>query len=409
MKQLFGRGHGRDEEPQSPSLIASPARFRSVLRRVGQRPADPRNRLFAYLVLPVGGLVAAGVWASGLLASTGPTVTEVELGPAYVTANVPVSATLDLKSSSCFTPRSVVVAVRDKDGHNFDFPGADNPRVCPSGYTLATGTRAFAAGTYTVFGAYLVDGVWTDLPSATMVVGAAPGGPTPTGPTAGKTLVWSEEFNSAPSPAKWNSSTTSSYRYGNHNPDDNKLDWLLPSDVSVAGGTVTFTAQPSGHTLENGLQAWTTGLLTTEDTNQGFQVKTGDYIETRVKLPTGQGAWPALWTWKDGNNEIDSFEYHPDNPNLLEFTNHVNPAYDYYTDANAVRPGQWVTIGTSYGARSVQWYVDGRMVYQDNTGVGSGWSAFLILNLSISAGRYHPAPASSQPITFAADYVRVYR
>nr|WP_243639060.1 family 16 glycosylhydrolase [Streptacidiphilus pinicola] len=238
-----------------------------------------------------------------------------------------------------------------------------------------------------------------------MVVGAAP----TTGPTTGKSLAWSEEFGSALSPAKWNSSTTSSYRYANHNPDDNKLDWLLPSDVAVGGGAVTFTAQPSSHVLENGLRAWTTGLLTTEGTSQGFQVRTGDYIETRVKLPTAVGAWPALWTWRDGNNEIDSFEYHPDNPNLLEFTNHVNPAHDYYTDSSAIRPGQWVTIGTSYGADSVQWYVNGRMVYQDGTGVGAGWSAYLILNLSVSAGEYHPSPTSTAPFSFAADYVRVYR
>jgi hypothetical protein len=345
-----------------------------------------------------------------LFGSPGPTVTEVELGPAYATADVPVAAHLDLRSSSCFAPQHVVVAVRDKKGDNLDFPGADNPRVCPSGYSLTTGTRAFAAGTYTIFGAYEIDGAWTNLPSATMIIGAAPGPtPSPTGPAAGKTLTWSEEFNSALSSAKWNRATTSAYQYGNHNPDDNKLDWLLPSDVAVAGGAVTFTAQPSSHILENGRQSWTTGLLTTEGTSQGFEVRTGDYIETRVKLPTAQGAWPALWTWKDGNNEIDSFEYHPDNPNLLEFTNHVHSAYDYYTDRRAVRPGQWVTVGTFYGASSVRWYVNGRMVYEDHTGVGDGWSAFLILNLSISAGEYHPAPATGTPITFAADYVRVYR
>ncbi|WP_369405344.1 glycoside hydrolase family 16 protein [Streptacidiphilus melanogenes] len=351
-----------------------------------------------------------GVWATGLLGAAGPAVTEVELGPAYATAELPVSATLELRSASCFTPSALVVAVRDKHGDNLDFPGAGKPKVCPSGYSLTTGTRAFAAGTYTIFGAYEIDGSWTDLPSMTMVVRAAPKpAPAPPGRASGKALAWSDEFNSSLSSAKWSSSATSSYRYGNHNPDDSKLDWLFPADVSVADGVATFTAQPSNRTLENGQQAWTTGLLTTEGTSEGFQVRAGDYMETRVKLPIEQGAWPALWTWKDGGNEIDSFEYHPDNPNLLEFTNHVNPAYHYYTDASAVRPGQWVTVGTSFGASSVQWFVNGRMVYEDHTGVGSSWSAFLILNLSVSAGEYHPAPESGEPISFAVDYVRVYR
>jgi hypothetical protein len=393
--------------------------------------------------LKVGGVIVLAGAISGVgyfLAnlSSGPTVTEVYLAPAYLTAGVPSTATLKLQSSSCFTAQAVTVAVRDKSGTVMDFPGASNVSICPAGYTLVTGAKAFAAGTYTIFGTYELAGAWTNLPSTTMTVGLAPAPPTPaptpvptttspkptttspaptttspkpavTGPAAGKTMAWSEEFNAPLNPATWNSSTTSSYRYGNHNPDDNKLDWLTPSDVTVANGVATFTAQPSTHVLENGKTAWTTGLLTTEGTSGGFQVKTGDYIETRVQLPSGMGAWPALWTWKNGDSEIDSFEYHTDNPNLLELTNHVTSGANYYTNATTIKPGQWVTIGTYYGEKSVQWYVNGTMVYQDNSGVGATWSAYVILNLSLSAGQYHPAPSGTTPITFAADYVRVYR
>ncbi|WP_151484053.1 glycoside hydrolase family 16 protein [Streptomyces albicerus] len=226
----------------------------------------------------------------------------------------------------------------------------------------------------------------------------------------GKSLTWSEEFNTPIAwGSKWVGDRTSAYRYVNHNPDDNKLDWLMPGCVTVSGGVATFTAGPAGHTLENGRQAWHTGLLTTEYSAEGFQVRTGDYIETRVKLPSGTGAWPALWTWKDGSNEIDSFEYHPDNPNLLELSNHVNSACAYHTDADAVAPDEWVTIGNCYGERSVNWYVNGERVFSDGTGVGADWSAYLILNLSLSAGQYHPAPSGPGPVTFAADYLRVYR
>jgi hypothetical protein len=245
----------------------------------------------------------------------------------------------------------------------------------------------------------------TPAPSASTVAT----GSIPSGVASSNTPVWDEEFNGPINwGQRWVGNTTTSYQYGDHNPNDNKLDWLDQNDVSVANGVATFTAQPSSHTLENGQQAWTTGLLTTEGSQEGFQVKTGDYVETRVQLPTQQGAWPALWTWKNGNGEIDSFEYHPDNPNLLELSNHVNAAHDYYTDANAIKPGGWVTIGTKYGANSVDWYVNGVKVYSDNTGVGANWSAYLILNLSLSAGQYHPAPTGSGPITFAVDYLRVY-
>ncbi|MFD4393958.1 hypothetical protein [Kitasatospora sp. NPDC058397] len=85
------------------------------------------------------------------------------------------------------------------------------------------------------------------------------------------------------------------------------------------------------------------------------------------------------------NGEVDSFEYHPDNPNLLEPTNHVSPGNPrYYTDASA-------------------------KVFSDGKGVGANWSAYLIRNLSVGAGKYHPAPQGIAPITFAADCVRVYR
>jgi hypothetical protein len=330
----------------------------------------------------------------------------------------------------------VTVAVRDKSGENSAFQGATNVAICPSGYRLTTGARSFTAGTYTIFGTYEVGGTWSNLPSTTMTVGSAPIAPTPapaptltaapaptltpspttsptptptTHPTIGKTLAWSDDFGGSLSASAWNDSTTSSYQYGSHNLKDNKLDWTDPSAVSLANGIANFTARPTGRVLENGSTAWATGLLTTEGTASGFQVRTGDYLETRVQLPTDTGAWPAVWTWKDGNSEIDTFEYHPDNPNLLEFSNHVHDASTYYTNATTTSPGRWVTIGTLYGANSVQWYVNGTMVYQDDTGVGTSWSAYVIISLSVSAGRYHPAPSGSTPITFAADYVRAYR
>ncbi|MQS15567.1 beta-glucanase [Streptomyces kaniharaensis] len=208
---------------------------------------------------------------------------------------------------------------------------------------------------------------------------------------------------------RWIGDRTSAYEFGNTNPNDDKLDLLSTSAVGVANGSVTFTATPSSTTLPNGKQAWTTGLLTTEGSQEGFQVRTGDYIESRVLLPTGIGAWPALWSWKTGDTEIDKFEFHPDNPNLLELSNRINLASSYYTNSSAVCTNCWVKIGVVYGAGSVDWYVNDVKVFSDGKGVGSSFSSYLILNLSIVSGVYHPAPQNSNPITFSADYVRVFR
>ncbi|MFE9425531.1 hypothetical protein ACFYNO_21475 [Kitasatospora sp. NPDC006697] len=353
-------------------------------------------------------------------ATSTPTVSEDRLTVSATTPDKPVTATLTTHSTSCFTVKRLGVAVRDATGANLDFPGSrTDVQLCPAGITLTTAARSFPAGAYSVFGYYQDQaGAWHNLAAQKLTVAAAPVTPAapaaPASPVAGQKLTWADEFSGGGVDAsRWADTSTSSYHYRTHNPNDNKLDWLDPADVKIANGSATFTARPGSQTLENGAQAWNAGLLTTEGSTGGFQVKTGDYAETRVQLPTGTGAWPALWTWNPAvsgsHNEIDSFEYHPDNPNLLELTNHVNAAQDYLTDANAIKPGQWVTIGTHYGANSVDWYVNGAKVFSDHTGVGANWSAYLILNLSVSAGKYHPAPTGSAPISFAADYVRVFR
>ncbi|GHE09021.1 glycoside hydrolase family 16 protein [Streptomyces alanosinicus] len=356
-------------------------------------------------------------------ASAATSVTQDKLTPTAMTAGVAGSAQLTVHSSSCFTAKTLGVGVRDASGKNMDFPGnASNVRICPSGVHFTSAPRTLPAGTYTIFGFWQKSGgAWQNLPSRKLTVSNAssttPSSATTTpssdsggSPISGQSLVWSDDFSGGIAwNSKWVGDKSTSYRYGDHNPDDNKLDWLDPSAVTTSNGVATFTAKPSSHTLENGKKAWTTGLLTTEGSSEGFRVKSGDYAETRVKLPSGTGAWPALWTWKDGNSEIDSFEYHTDNPNLLELTNHVTSGSDYHTDPGAVTPDQWVTIGTHYGADSVDWYVNGKKVYSDGHGVGGNFSAYLILNLSISAGQYHPAPTDSTPITMQADYVKVYR
>ncbi|MGC0317506.1 glycoside hydrolase family 16 protein [Kitasatospora acidiphila] len=427
------------------------------------------------LAVPMVGQVNA--WASPAAA---PTVTQDRLTPTSAAANANVTADLTVHSSSCFTVKKLGVGVRDAAGHNLDFPGShSNVQLCPGGVSMTTGARSFPIGSYTVFGYYQDQaGAWHNLASKQLTVAKTAPAPTPApkpapaptpapkptptpapkpaptpapapapkpapapapgstptpaptpvpstppspsapaSPIAGKSLAWSDEFNgSSVDTNRWNDTTSGAYHYGTHNPNDNKLDWLDPSAVTIANGDATFTATPSTKVLENGDKAWNTGLLTTQKSPQNFQVHTGDYAETRVQLPTQQGAWASFWTWENGNTalgtshgEIDSFEYHPDNPNVLELTNHVNTAYMGFRDANAIKPGAWVTVGTYYGANSVDWYVNGVKVFSDGKGVGQNWSASLILDLSVSAGKYHPAPSTSTPITMAADYVRVYR
>jgi hypothetical protein len=167
------------------------------------------------------------------------------------------------------------------------------------------------------------------------------------------------------------------------NPGDDKLDFLVPDADYSRSGVFRATRRSDG--------MWDTGLLTTEGSEEGFMLRPGDVLEARVRLPRETGAWPAVWTWRDGDQEIDVFEYHPDNPDLLELSNHVRTSGSYVRD-EAVSPGARVDLRTEFGVRSVVWWVNGRRVFADHRGVGRGWHAYLIVNLSVCAGRYHPAP-----------------
>lgn len=194
-------------------------------------------------------------------------------------------------------------------------------------------------------------------------------------------VVFTANFTS---PRQWVAGHSWAYPDGGPvNPDDDKLDHLVDDPHYCRTGTFRATRRPDG--------LWNAGLVTTEGSDDGFLVRTGDVLETRVRLPVTTGAWPAIWTWRDGDQEIDVFEYHPDNPDLLELNNHVRGGHRYYRD-EAVQPGAWLDLRVEFGAQSVVWWVNGTRAYADRRGVGRGWHAYLIVNLSVCAGRYHPPP-----------------
>ncbi|MEU1916215.1 beta-glucanase [Streptomyces massasporeus] len=203
-------------------------------------------------------------------------------------------------------------------------------------------------------------------------------------------VVFTADFTST---TQWVAGRSWAYPGGGPvNPRDDKLDYLVSDAAYSRTGVLRARRRPDGR--------WNTGLLTTEGSEEGFTVRPGDVLEARVRLPREVGAWPAIWTWRDGDQEIDIFEYHPDNPDLLEFTNHVRGTNRYHHD-EAVRPGAQVNLRTVFGSRSVEWWLNGRRVFADGRGVGRNWYAYLIVNLSVCAGRYHPPP---QPETTEMSY-----
>lgn len=196
----------------------------------------------------------------------------------------------------------------------------------------------------------------------------------------------------------WAVGRTSAYPPDGTNPGDNKLDRIGPAYAPTADGVFRARRAPDG--------LWNADLVSTEYAPGGFELLPGDELTATCLVHDVQGAWPALWTWgrdsgsgrpQPGHGEVDAFEYHPTNPRMLELTNHVRPAGHYADDA--VVPGRPFTLRVLFGATNVQWWVDGRQVFADGTGVGPRWRAWLVVGISVSAGGYGhlpPAPGTRE-------------
>ncbi|MFJ9771655.1 beta-glucanase [Kitasatospora sp. NPDC101157] len=205
---------------------------------------------------------------------------------------------------------------------------------------------------------------------------------------------------------------TAAYANCTDNPNSWKLDRLTTDALSTAAGHLTVTAQ---HRADGN---WDTGLLTTGDScdsgGSGFQLRTGDLVVVHVRLPAaGTAAWPCLWTWRDGGNELDLFEWYADHPDRIEFVNHVRENSTVYSGPD-IGPEQWVYVAVRLGADDDTWYVGPSRdrltpVWSDGTGVGPDFSAYLILNLSIGDGTFHQPPTRTDPVTMEVDLLSVER
>ncbi|MFI6481300.1 hypothetical protein ACIBH1_25445 [Nonomuraea sp. NPDC050663] len=233
-------------------------------------------------------------------------------------------------------------------------------------------------------------------------------------PWLGRRLVLDEPFtHGRVGPAQPWGWQTGAYPDCRTNPDNYKLDLLSKRALDFSDGKLRITASPA----RDG--RWQTGLVTSGDScssgGLGFEVTTDDLVMARVRLPrSNAGAWPGIWTWREGGNEVDLFEWHSDRPHTLEFVNHFRGDGKYWTDPAVVDRGKWLNVAVHLGRRQVTWYVGStrgrmRVVFADRFGVGPRFRAHLIINLSVDDGRLHASPQTSSPFAFHIDSVAVYR
>ncbi len=194
-----------------------------------------------------------------------------------------------------------------------------------------------------------------------------------------------------------------------------------PDNVTIQNGILLITARQES--FEN--SQYTSARLLTKDK---FEQQYGRF-EARIRLPFGQGIWPAFWMlgadidenpWP-GAGEIDIMEYRGQNPTVLIGSVH-GPGYSggeaiskEYTLENDRFDTGFHIFGIEWGPEFVNFYVDdvlyNQITPEDVTGEWVFNKPFYILmNLAVG-GTFVGSPNAETefPQTMLVDYVRVYK
>jgi beta-glucanase (GH16 family) len=243
-------------------------------------------------------------------------------------------------------------------------------------------------------------------------------------------LVFSDEFSgpagTAPDSAKWR------HDIGGSGWGNNELQYYTNRTDNVAlngAGQLAITARrnnPAGYGCWYGSCQYTSGKLTTSATF----TRTYGRFEARMRLPRGQGMWPAFWMlgndigqvgWPD-SGEIDVMENVGSAPGTVLGSLHgpgysgANPLSGSYTLPNGQAfADAFHTFTVDWEPGVVTWYVDG-LRYSRKTRADAGsnpWPYdhpfFMMLNLAVG-GNWPGPPDSSTvfPQQLLIDWVRVY-
>ena len=242
-------------------------------------------------------------------------------------------------------------------------------------------------------------------------------------------LVWSDEFNSpdkSPIDATRWTAQVGGHGWGNQELEyyTNRIDNAYQSQ-----GSLVIKAIKERYTgADNVTRDYTSARLTTKGK---FTAKYGRF-EARLRIPFGQGLWPAFWMLGDNIDstnwptcgEIDIMENIGREPAIIHGTIH-GPGYSgdkgpssAYALANKKR------FADSFHVFAVEWepgvirfYCDG-VLYATRTSAdlpdGKTWvydhPFFIILNVAVGGGwPGNPDATTVFPQTMLVDYVRVYQ
>ena len=245
-------------------------------------------------------------------------------------------------------------------------------------------------------------------------------------------LTWSDEFDgpagTLPDGAKW-VAETGGQGWGNQ---EREYYTARPENAALDGGghlAIIARAQvpDSSYRCWYGLCQYTSARLKT----QGRFEQTYGRFEARIRIPHGQGIWPAFWMlgsdidrvgWPR-SGEIDVMENIGREPGVVHGTMH-GPGYSGANGiggVDSVTPGSFAydyhVFAVEWAPGEIRWLVDQkeyRKITPANLPPGTTWvfdhPFFLLLNVAVGGAWPHdPDASTSFPQQMLVDYVRVYR
>ena len=253
------------------------------------------------------------------------------------------------------------------------------------------------------------------------------GSPQAPAPPADYVVVWSDEFSGAngslPDSSKWIMETGGG-GWGNH-----ELETYTnrAQNAHVQKGNLIITASKETYKGADGIRRpYTSTRLKTLGL---FEQKYGRF-EARIKIPRGQGIWPAFWML--GNNigtvdwptcgEIDIMENVGKEPDTVHGTIH-GPGYSggeglggSYRLPSGKFADDFHIFAVEWEPSAVRFYVDGKL-YESRTPAdlpaGKTWvydhPFFILLNVAVGGDwPGNPDRSTVFPQRMLVDYVRVY-
>ena len=254
---------------------------------------------------------------------------------------------------------------------------------------------------------------------------------------AGWHLVWNDEFNGKEiDTTKWDFQLGTGSQYGLEGWGNNELQYYRKENAFVKDGNLILEARKENY---EGCNYTSARLRTVKDDGTELFTKTYGRIEAKIKMPKGNGIWPAFWllpattdygVWAS-SGEIDILEAKGRLPNRVYGTVHFGQAWpgNKYTggmykfpDGGNITDYHVYTLEWEPGI--LRWLVDGNKYYETSQwwSLGAGESEpyaypapfdkpfYILLNFALG-GNYDGGVAPEDydlPAQMLVDWVRVY-